>query len=260
MKDFLLVLCILFISITCFAQSNSDQVIKPILVDKSAISGVGLKKIDLKDEPEKDFHQRNLFWGKEIGVFVVSTESWVNKIDDYPFDEFVYMYHGEAIVKPKVGPADVFYSGEYFFAPKGFAGEWEIKANNSTHYELSVITTTRADSSVVSNTLNHKRFDKSLLSGNGIKLDEQGMYEEALQVGAELTIKMAAEEPTKKLLETQTNERMIHLLSGQLEVTDADGKQHMFYTGDFFIFPKGLSGGWKSDGHGLVKYLIVEKT
>ena len=37
-------------------------------------------------------------------------------------------------------------------------------------------------------------------------------------------------------------------------------QEYIFYTGDFFIMPKGLQGNWTSEGHGLVKYLIVEKT
>jgi len=66
----------------------------PFLLDKSTLSGVGLQKIDLKNEPEKIFHQKRLVRGDELSVYVVSTQSWVNKIEDYSFDEYIYMLHG----------------------------------------------------------------------------------------------------------------------------------------------------------------------
>ena len=99
------------------AQELSEN-LKPISLDRSVLSGVGLEKIELKDEPEKDFYQKNLFWGKELGVFVVGTETWTNEISDYPFDEFIYMYNGEAIVQPTEGASQIFHSGRLFLCPK----------------------------------------------------------------------------------------------------------------------------------------------
>lgn len=48
------------------------------------------------------------------------------------------MFHGEAIIKPKKGKSQSFYSADYFFAPKEYTGEREIRAGNHLHYELSV--------------------------------------------------------------------------------------------------------------------------
>ncbi len=254
----LFIACILLSASTINAQET--KIIQPILVDKSALSGIDLKKIDLKDEPEKDFYQKNLYWGKDIGVFVVSTENWNNKITDYPFDEFVYMYQGEAVVKPNLGANQVFYSGDYFFAPRGYDGEWEIKAGNYLHYELSVITTKRADSIYVEENPQHTLFSKSQLSGNAIVLDAQGYYSKVLQKGTELTISLHAEAPSEKTMELTTNEQLIQVLSGAITIWDTQEKEHKFYTGDFFILPRGFSGKWKSEGHQLAKYLSVEKT
>jgi len=245
-----------------FGNLNAQQSaknIKPILLDKSALSGVGLKKIDLKDEPEKDFYQKNLYWGKDLGVFVVSTENWNNEIENYPFDEFVYMYQGEALVKPKVGSNQVFYSGDYFFAPKGFVGEWEISAGNNLHYELSVITTTRADSTIISDNPQHKLFKRSVLSGNNITLDEEGQYSSVLQKGDEITVELKAEAPGERSFENDT-EQLIHVLSGQIKITDSIGQELQFHTGDFFVLPLGCSGIWMSEGHQMIKYLSVKKT
>ncbi|MEO0899126.1 MAG: cupin domain-containing protein [Bacteroidota bacterium] len=248
--------CLFLCSGFLFGQEPTQE---PFLLDKSVLSGVGLKKIPLKNEPEKDFHQKRLFRGEDISIYVVSTETWNNKMDNFAFDEFIYMFHGEAIVKPKEGKTQLFQSQDYFFAPKGFTGEWEIKAGEHLHYELSVITTKRADSSLKSQDLSHQLFDRSTLSGAHIKLDTDGKYHEVLRKGVELTISLQAEKPGNRTLK-DSKEMLVQLLSGQVSMKMVDGSSKTFYSGDFFVLPNGVDVEWISEGHGLVKYLTVEKT
>ncbi|WP_394746905.1 cupin domain-containing protein [Spongiimicrobium salis] len=228
-------------------------------MNKSVLSGVGLQKVDLKDEPEKKFYQQQLFRGEDISVYVVSTNTWNNEFKNFWFDEFVYMYHGEALVKPQNGKAQRFHSGDYFFAPKGYTGAWEIKAGNYLHYELSVITTKRTDSTITSKALSHQLFDRATLSGTQIQLDHDGKYSEILKKGVELTVSLKAEKPAEWKIEA-AKERLIQLLSGQVTINIPGGMAKAFYSGDFFVIPKDLEGTWKSEGHGLVKYLTIEKT
>jgi len=242
------------------AQKIINPSLSPLLLDKAVLSGVGLDKIDLKDEPEKDFYQKNLYRGEDISVYVVSTETWNNKIDSYPFDEFVYMYHGEAFVKSARGPAQLFYSGDYFFASKGFKGEWGILAGDQLHYELSVITTRRTAADVISKDNEHLLFDKAILSGASIKVSEGSNFTKVLKAGVELTVKLEAEQPVEKALSEPSKEMLIQVLAGQISIEDNSGKKQVFNTNDFFVMPKGFTGSWKSNGHGLVKYLSVEKT
>lgn len=257
-------LLVLVIALLCtqsiYSQAEKTDAIKPLLLDKSVLSGVGLKKVDIKDEPEKDFFQKQLFRGQDISVYVVSTETWNNKMENFPFDEFVYILHGEAIVKPAHGPSQIFYSRDYFFAPKGYTGEWEIKAGEQLHYELSVISTKRADSTSIIENDQHQLFTRSTLSGAHIKLDSSGKYVETLKEGAELTFKLLAETPTEREIEMPSNDILINVLSGQITITDSDNIEQTFYTDDFFILPNGFTGKWKSNGHGLVKFLTIEKT
>ncbi|MEM8509444.1 MAG: cupin domain-containing protein [Bacteroidota bacterium] len=256
------VLCIIAtcLNLSLLSAQEPKENTTPVSLDRSVLSGVGLEKIDIKDEPEKDFYQKRLYWGKELGVFVVGTETWTNTISNYPFDEFIYMYNGEAIVKPNAGAAQIFYSGDYFFAPKGYQGEWEVKGNNQIHYELSVITTTRADSSKTIENSRHRRFEKSRLSGNSILLNDKGYYEEVLQQGAELTVKLIGEKTGTRSFGETTKEQVVHILSGQIEITTANADVFTYYSGDFFVVPRSLAGVWKNDGHHLVKYLTIEKT
>ncbi len=260
MKNIVIPLIAFLICTLVYSQETSKEIIKPILLDKSVLSGVGLEKIDLNDEPEKDFYQKRLYWGDEIGVFVVSTQNWNKKMKNFPFDEFIYMYHGEAVIRPEIATSQVFYAGDYFFAPKGFTGEWEIKGGNHLHYELSVIATQRADSSQVLKNARHKLFSKSKLSGNEIRLDGNGLYEEILKQGIELTVKLNGEKPSERVLDITEKEKLLQILSGQITIIDSEGNNHKYYTGDFVLIRKGLIGSWKSEGHGLVKYLSVEKT
>lgn len=243
-----------------FSTSLFSQISKPILLDKSVLSGVGLEKVNIKDEPEKDFYQKNLYRGDDLSVYVVSTESWNNKMDNFPFDEFIYMYHGQAFVKPDHGQTQLFNTGDYFFAPKGYTGQWEILAGSNLHYEVSVITTRRADASKIKKKQSHFLLDNSKLSGVQINLEEDPTFTEVLIEGAELTISLSAEVPNKRKIEEPSKEKLIQLLAGQLQLTDANDNKQVFYTGDFVIIPKGFTGEWESAGHGIFKFLVVERT
>jgi len=260
MKTSTIVLIAIILNFHFFNAQEGETNANPISLDKSILSGVGLKKIELKDEPDKDFYQKNLFWGEELGVFVVGTETWTNTIHNYPFDEFIYMYNGEAIVKPVQGSAQIFYAGDYFFAPKGFKGEWEVKGNHQIHYELSVITTKRKDSSKTIKGAAHRLFEKATLTGNSINVSQKSYHEQILEKGSELTVKIIGEQIGQRTLKRTDKERLIRVLAGQIKITSADSTEHTYYSGDFFVLPKGVRGIWQNDGHNLVKYLSVEKT
>ncbi|MEM9822884.1 MAG: cupin domain-containing protein [Bacteroidota bacterium] len=241
-----------------FAQD--PPILQPLLLDKSVLSGLGLKKIEFKEEPEKQFYQKRLYRGADISVYVVSTGTWTNTINNYSFDEYIYLFHGEAITEPQNGASQIFRSGDTFFAPKGYNGKWIVNAGQHLHYELSVITTKRADSTQVVEGLMHQLFDPAILSGTSIEFGADGLYSKTLVRGAELTIRMKAEQPREKSITDPMKEQLIQLLSGQLQISDEAQGAQTFYAGDFFVLPKGFKGKWKSEGHGLIKYLTVEKT
>ncbi len=238
---------------------NQEPVTKPIRLDRAALSGIGLKQIQLKDTPERQFFQKRLYQGKTISVYVVSSESWTVPFDKFWFDEFIYILNGKARVQAN-GENHYFQSGEYFFAPKGFPGEWEVQAGDHLHYELSVITNQRADSTAVSKYTTPQLLDKTELSGITIALDEHGHYERVLMDGVELLIRLQAEAPRDVVLTTPEKEKLICLLSGQLELTATDGTSELFYSGDYVVIPPGFTGQWISQGHSIIKYITIEKS
>ncbi|MEM8899894.1 MAG: cupin domain-containing protein [Bacteroidota bacterium] len=253
----------LFLGLVCLsfplqgvAQSDLTA---PMLLDKATLSGVGLDTIKLKNEPERGFYQRNLYRGEDLSVYVVSSQSWVGKMDNFSIDEFIYLYHGKALVRPEEGGEAIFHTGDFFFVHKGYTGEWEISAGPTNHYELSVITTARATPPESPKLPAPIMLDKDKISGIDITFDENGLYEEILQEGIELTISVQAETPRTKKIENGT-EQLICLLSGQLTFMAEGGEPTKYYSGDFILFPKGINGEWTSEGHGLVKYISVQKS
>jgi len=206
------------------AQNDTSKVIKPILLDKETLSGVDLKKVQLKNEPEREFFQKGLFIGEDISIYVVSSESWTASMDNFPFDEFVYMLNGSANVKAEGGEQHMFNSYDFFTIPKGFTGTWEIIAGANYHYELSVITTKRAseiNSNISSGPL---LLDKSKISGVDIKLNDNEVFEEILSKGTELTTFLKAEKPRKIAELSCEKDQLICVLSGQVTIHDLIGR------------------------------------
>lgn len=238
---------------------QTEQTISPILIDKSVLSGIGLKQIQLDHEPDRAFFQKNLYRGEDLSVYVVSSQSWLGKMENFSIDEYIYMLNGKARVKPEGGEDRFFQTGDHFFATKGYTGEWEIIAGNQYHYELSVITTQRAPEVKISKTQLPQLLDKNKLSGTEIDLSS-GNYEAELFQGDELTILLKGESPRNVLLETPSEEQVIAVLSGQLTLRDSQNQSYTFHTGDFLILPKGFQGEWISEGHGMLKYLTIQKS
>ncbi len=257
MTRFIILMVWLLCSQLILAQT--DKVVRPILLDKFTLSGIGLEKVTMKDTPERDFFQKRLYRGKEISVFVVSSQSWTAPFDAFWFDEFIYILHGKGKVHLDNREDMTFNSGEYFFAPKGFPGKWEVQAGENYHYELSVITNRRADSTNVSKTKAPHLLDPSIMSGVDITWDEDGLYQEMLADGVELQIFLQAEQPRTVEITSWEKEQLISVQSGIVQLTDSDGEEHTYYTGDFFILPEAYKGTWHSQGHSLCKYVVVQK-
>ncbi|MEL7251535.1 MAG: cupin domain-containing protein [Bacteroidota bacterium] len=116
-------------------------------------------------------------------------------MDNFAIDEYIYMLNGKARVQPEGGEDLFFRSGEHFFAAKGYTGEWEIMVGENYPYELSVITTPRADSVIKSKPLLPTRLDPDALSGLDVGLQKKDTYQSTLVKGDELTISLFAERP-----------------------------------------------------------------
>ncbi|MDB4293093.1 cupin domain-containing protein [Maribacter sp.] len=257
-KTFLCFFILTFSTGYLLSQTPSGETIKPILLDKEALSGLGLQKVKLKEEPERAFFQRRVFRGEDLSVYIVSSESWKTSFDNFSFDEFVYILNGRAKVNAVGGAEQTFNSHEFFAIPKGYTGTWEVMSGNNYHYELSVIATQRASETDTAPNKNPMLLDKLKVSGTDIQLDEDGHYETILFKGDELKISIKAEKPSVAHAMEVQNDQLLCILSGQVQITDFSGIEKSFYTGDFLVLPKGFKGSWKSNGHGLFKAIVVQ--
>lgn len=67
---------------------------------------------------------RDLYTGQFV-VQIYEGADGIVKVADYPYDEFVHVLHGEAILTPEGGEPQRFVAGDFFIVPKGFTGTWE---------------------------------------------------------------------------------------------------------------------------------------
>ncbi len=241
------------------AQNSSEDVLQPLQLAPSDLSGNDLQQMKLKNEPTREFYQKQLYRGEDLSVYVVSSQSWPGTMENFSIDEYVYIFNGKARARPTGGDDIYFYSGEHFTIPKGYTGDWEVMAGTNLHYELSVISTPRAPEAKVSKQLLPQLLDKDKLAGLSVDLSQDGLFEETLFMGDELRISIRGERPRAVDLSAPQQEKMIAVLSGQLTLQSPDAQKHDFYSGDFLVIPKGYRGSWTSKGHGMLKYIVVEK-
>jgi len=112
-------------------------VIKPLLVDKEVLSGIGLKQVTNANEPDRELFQQNIFRGNDISVYVVSSETASASHDNYSIDEFIYLVNGSAQISTEGESLQTFSTGDFFVAPKGLKGEWETHGATNYHHDSS---------------------------------------------------------------------------------------------------------------------------
>lgn len=256
----LLCLVITFCKAQTAQKTISKEIIKPILLNKKALSGVGLDSVYLKDQPKRSFFQKRIYRGTDISIYVISSGTASKYFESFPIEEFVYMINGKAFLEPKNEKPYEFVTGDFVAVPKGYHGNWTTVGGNKYHLELSVVSNKRADSKEVSKIKNPFSFDKNLLSGVNLTAINDENYQDILYSGIELGITIDAEKPNKKTIVNSEKEQLIHILSGTVKITPTGGSKEIFYAGDFFILPKGFHGNWISSGHDLFRTIRIFAT
>jgi len=167
-------------------------------------------------------------------------------------EEFIFWMNGKAVVEPEGEEAFPVYSGDYFIQAKGFHGKWNFEDIGSIHLELALVAKNRPDSTFKSPITKALVIDRDILSGT-VKPKNGLIYE-----GPELTVK-ALTSP-KELDKKTSQERMIHVLNGVLNITDQDSIEHIFYPGDFLVLSEDFKGSFSSTSLQKLRVLEVYKT
>ncbi len=122
----------LAITSNSFADGKSSDVVSPLRLNADMISGIGIEKAPWDDDARLA-KWSHLFTGKELSVSVFeSTPKKLgdightkNRVQDYPYDQFVVVLSGKSILTDAAGNAQTFTAGDYFVVPRGFSGTWE---------------------------------------------------------------------------------------------------------------------------------------
>ncbi len=235
------------------SESQNKTIITPVLLDKSILSGINLDSIKLKDQPDRAFFQKSLYQGSEISAYMISSQTATKYFKSFPLDEFVYLMNGKAKLRPKNAIPYEFNTGDYIVVNKGFNGNWKTIGGNKYHLELSVVSNKRSNQKNIQNNQIPFKIDNDLISGvNDYEIENKIIYS-----GKELEITLEAEKPQSIQIINSKKEQFIHILSGMVKITPNEGNNKIFYTGDFFILPKGFNGKWQSEGHHLFRTLKV---
>jgi len=241
-------------------EITNGLIIEPFTIDDKYLSGMDIPKSILKADPERDYYQKRIYKGSELSVYILSSETTLNEISNFPFDEFVYYINGRADVEAKNSDSMTFYSGDYFFVPKGYSGNWTNNGGNKLHLELSVISNKRADSTKQSIAKKPFLLDRELMSGIGLTKYDSTKYKNVLYSGVELDVLTESEVPNKREINKSEKEIFVHILTGSLTVHPQDGEPQTYLKGDFFILPIGFSGIWEINGKRLLRTLKVMQT
>jgi len=133
-----------------FAQNVSAQdqdkpaSLPPVRVSAEMMSGLDLGTADWPDK-RKHVRRSHAYEGEELTVTVYESTpkdggpvSTTVRTCDFPFDEFVYVLSGKAVLTDETGYAQEFVAGDSFVMRKGFCGTWE---EVGVYRELVVIMT-----------------------------------------------------------------------------------------------------------------------
>lgn len=245
-------------------DKKTKDVINPIPIDVKVLSGLDLKPVTNKNDPDRRLFQKRLYRGEDLSVYVVSSETATANHKSYGIDEFLYVLNGRARLNPLNGDEVFFNTGDFFLAPKGFNGEWETQGGDEFLIELSIITTRRAAEDIDQSKTLPYLVDKEKLSGIGItQIGEPSnkSYKDELYQGAELEIEILAEKPDSTYdINESMKEQLVYVISGVAKIQAEGGEEFVFHRGDFYLLPDGFRGTMKTMGHGLFRYLKVSKS
>ena len=256
-KSIIAILPILFHLGVIAQQTTKESIVKPFKIEESILSGMDIPKLKLDDHPEREYFQKRIYAGSELSIFILSSETALNEIKDFPIDEFVYYINGRADIITSDNESLSFYSGDYLFVPKGFSGNWTNNGGNTFHLELSVITNKRSDSTLTPKAKKPFLLDRELLSGIGLTKVDSIHYRDLIYSGLELDVITESSKPSIRNIPYLEKEILIHVLNGIVTIKPDRDEVYTFYKGDFFVLPKGFKGSWKSKGQSLSRVLKV---
>lgn len=242
-------------------KNKPQEIVDVIRLDKNLLSGVGLKKVVAPWDTARDLKQKRLYDGTDMRAYVVASQTKKVRQDNYRVEEVILLLSGMARLTPDGGELNTFYTGDFFFVPRGYNGYWEtVGGQNHYLYEFSVIVKQKNEKDTNPAMLNPVLVDKEKLSGINLANAGPDGYYDIIHEGADLSIYLKGETEREIEINDHDKEQIIYVIAGMVTVTADGGEAQTFYPGDIFVMPEGFTGQWNAKGNNLFRTLILQKS
>ena len=105
--------------------------IHPVPAKRDHIEGKDLRPMPMwpaEMMPRPIATNRNAVWyaGEDLTTCVYESDDGSVAFTDLPYDEHVHILNGKAVLTSVDGRVDTYGPGDWFVAPKGWSGTWEM--------------------------------------------------------------------------------------------------------------------------------------
>jgi uncharacterized cupin superfamily protein len=232
------------------STENSNEVvtsaISTIIKLNTNPSGFGLSADELTAEmfvsPLPIQHSHSYFECEEQGIYigVWDTTDMVETAGPYSCDEFMVILEGAVEIRNnKTGAQQTVLAGESFIIPQGYDCQWHQSGYLRKFYVISEPPTQTIPASPIVESIiklpvdqtgrqyHHNNFSVDILKGNELNVD--------LHLGQCHTFHS--------------------VVRGELQITEANGTETSFTSGDAFVIPKGSHYQCKASANAVVYYV-----
>ena len=131
---FLITIVSCFSHITIADAEKKDSLPTPQLLKIDGLSDADLTTLEAPWPARSlvsgvETHRVHSLFSGQVTVSIYDADDGKLKLENYPFDEFVHVLNGQAILSVDGGISQTFKAGDSFIVPKGFTGTWEMKDN-----------------------------------------------------------------------------------------------------------------------------------
>ena len=103
-----------------FLKNNSD-------FNSKTLSSLPSWPDEVKLEGDLRHWEKVVFKGEQIVGVIWLSMPGILKLENYPFDQTVFVLEGSITLTEKGRESKTYYKGDIFFLPKGFTGTWKMK-------------------------------------------------------------------------------------------------------------------------------------
>ncbi len=134
LQSFIITFFLILPQLSYAADTSEKSIAEPIRLDQNKLNGKGLTTLEAP-WPKRtlvsgvESHRFEPLFAGQLVVSIYEGDDGLLKLENYPFDEFVHVLHGRAILTAEGAASQTFKTGDSFVVPKGFTGTWEMQDN-----------------------------------------------------------------------------------------------------------------------------------